>query len=209
MIWEDSFYKALIAAWVGKQLGSYACFFLGRWGSQKIERRVTRTVSSLPRPSVKEIKSNKASLMLEATKRVFKQKPHALTFLSCAAAVPAWIKNYGLSTIPDVHFMKHFAPWCGFCGAFYSCANVLVGMSVGSGGDDDAEEAEKGSGGKVLMGVMAGVTFAFVVVLSYYAKKELEVQLKELDEEERISMKKVDADEIERNGTAKSVTSMV
>ena len=82
-------------------------------------------------------------------------------------------------------------------------------MSVGSGGDDDAEEAEKGGGGKVLMGVMAGVTFAFVIVLSYYAKKELEVQLKELDEEERISMKKVDADEIERNGTAKSVTSMV
>lgn len=46
-------------------------------------------------------------------------------------------------------------------------------------------------------------------MLSYYAKKELELQLKELDEEERISMKKVDADEIERNGTAKSVTSMV
>ncbi|GMH86977.1 hypothetical protein TL16_g10709 [Triparma laevis f. inornata] len=157
--------------------------------------------------------------MLEATMRVFKQKPHTLTFLSCAAAVPAWIKNYGLATIPDVSFCKHFVPWCGVCGGFYSVANVLVGMSVGSGGDDNEGDKKKsGNRSKLLVVVMAAITFAFVIVLSYYAKQELQAQLKELDKEEkeeerlsRLSMdgREIKEEEVERNKTRKSITNMV
>jgi len=94
---------------------------------------------NLPIPTATE-KKNSAALLLEATTRVFAQKPHTLTFLACAAAIPAWLKNYGLATIPEVSFTEHFVPWTAFCGVFYSIANVLIGVSVAApdeGNNDD------------------------------------------------------------------------
>jgi len=193
IIWGDAeygFWKALIAAYIGKQVGSWCCFGVGRLSSRRIERRVTRTLSGAPHLTAVETKNNKAALLLEATTRVFSQKPHTLTFLASAAAIPAWIKNFGLATIPDVDFFRHFVPWTALCGIFYSVANVLIGVSVSNGTHhDDGDTPQKSHTEKVVMAVMAIVTFIGIVTLSFFTKVELENQLKLLDEEEEEGMR--------------------
>ena len=83
-------------------------------------------------------------------------------------------------------------PWTAFCGIFYSIANTLIGSSLanssGSGSDDEdnTDPEKKDDSGKIVMGVMAAVTFSGILIISYFTKKELTRQLKKLDEQEKI-----------------------
>jgi len=190
VIWSDSFAKAFIAAYLGKQLGSWVCFAIGRFSARRIDRRLERTLSGHPIPPPEDRKKSQAVLLLEATTRVFQQKPHTLTFLACAASIPAWIKNYGLASIPDVSFWRHFMPWTAVCGIFYSVANVLIGISVSGGtiddetDDDIPDEKRDTKTSKVVMFAMTGVTFAGILTIAFFTKRELNRQIKELDKEQ-------------------------
>jgi len=235
IIWSKSLYRAFLAAFIGKQFGSWACFAISRVASSRIERRVTRSCSNAGTPPmmVKQKKQAKGAIFLAAVTRVFSERPHTLTFLcsgerakraasyvatsvsvadasleedehshdesremttdvmatstnltnllNSAAALPAWIKNYGLATIPDVSFWGHFVPWTAFCGLFYSIANVMVGSQIGNEVNDEKTDGNT----RILMYSMAAVTVVGIVALSTYTKRELTRIIEELDEEAR------------------------
>ncbi|GMI52988.1 hypothetical protein ScalyP_jg2064 [Parmales sp. scaly parma] len=183
IIWSKSLYRAFLAAFIGKQFGSWACFAISRVASSRIERRVTRSCSNAGTPPmmVKQKKQAKGAIFLAAVTRVFSERPHTLTFLCSAAALPAWIKNYGLATIPDVSFWGHFVPWTAFCGLFYSIANVMVGSQIGNEVNDEKTDGNT----RILMYSMAAVTVVGIVALSTYTKRELTRIIEELDEEAR------------------------
>ena len=160
IIWSHSYVTALLFALIGKNAGSWVCFLLASrsksWANNKF--------SGNPPPRI-----------LVALKKVVKQKPHLLTALVCGAYIPASIKNYGLGSIPDVKFCRHFVPWTGLMGLPYAAANVAVGRSAQSFADVTSQDGNSTT--KMLMGVFAGVTMMGLGALGYYTKRQLEVQI--------------------------------
>ncbi|GMI43523.1 hypothetical protein TrCOL_g496 [Triparma columacea] len=158
IIWSDSYVTALLFALTGKNAGSWVCFLLA-----------SRSISC----ANCSFSDSKPPRILVALKKVVKQKPHFLTALVCAAYIPASIKNFGLGSIPEVKFFRHFVPWTALMGLPYAAANVAVGMSAQSFSNLDENSATT----KVLMGVFAGATLFGLAALGYYTKRQLEVQI--------------------------------
>ena len=99
----------------------------------------------------------------------------------CAAYIPASVKNYGLGSIPDVKFCRHFVPWTALLGLPYAAANVAVGMSAH--GISTIDNLEGNSSTKMMMGVFAGVTLIGLSALGYFIKHQLQMQIELLSKD--------------------------
>jgi len=157
VIWSKSFSLALFYAWFAKQLSSWVCFFLGR--------RIRR---------LKGKSKRKRHKIIEALKKVIKQKPDLLTALVCAAYVPASIKNYGLGTLPDVKFFRHFVPWTGFCGLPFAAANVFLGVQAQSLSVSTSEDNQSA---QIMLACFGLVTIVGLTILGYFTKRQLDNQI--------------------------------
>jgi len=88
VIW--SFPVAVLVGWTSKQLGSYACFWIGRKaGKQTVESKLR----------------GDQSLYLKSIDTALHEKPHKINFLASSAYIPAGIKNYGMGTLPVCLFL--------------------------------------------------------------------------------------------------------
>ncbi|GMH70792.1 hypothetical protein TL16_g05496 [Triparma laevis f. inornata] len=116
VIWRKHLHKAIILGYIGKMLGCWSCFIIGRL----ISRRKNN------------LNSNH---YLKALEKVYVHRPHTLTPMICLAYLPASLKFYGLGTIQHCKFFNHFLPWSLLCGLPYALCNVVVGVEVGNGVD--------------------------------------------------------------------------
>ena len=157
IIWHKQLYKALILGYVGKMLGCWGCFGVGRLISIRKDHVNTNHY-------------------LKALEKVYVHRPHTLTPMICLAYLPASLKFYGLGTIKHCGFFNHFLPWSCVCGLPYAVGNVMVGVEVGNGVDNDSTR-EGGNHIVMILSILATVGLLFIG--GKWIKFELERIIKE------------------------------